>query len=115
MPPNRPVTRPVARPAARVAARRAAALVPIAFALLHAGAAHAQATRVETLLTGILDTIIYSIVGIVMTAIGFKVVDWLTPGNLAEEIAHKENRALAILAGAIMLGICIIIAGVIGS
>ena len=102
-------------PKIRPAVRGAASLVPLAFALLHAGTAHAQAGRVETLLTGILDTIIYSIVGIVMTAIGFKVVDWLTPGNLAEEIAHKENRALAILAGAIMLGICVIIAGVIRS
>ena len=80
---------------------------------VYAGAASAQSGRAETLLVGVVDTILYSFVGIVMTAIGFKVVDWLTPGNLAEEIAHKENRALAILAGAIMLGICIIIAGVI--
>ena len=92
-----------------------ASLAGCALILVHAGAAHAQSGRGETLLVGILDTIVYSLVGIVMTAIGFKVVDWLTPGNLAEEIAHKENRALAILAGAIMLGICIIIAGVISA
>ena len=86
-----------------------------ALGLAYAGAASAQSGRAESLLVGILDTVVYSLVGIVMTAIGFKVVDWLTPGNLAEEIAHKENRALAILAGAIMLGICIIIAGVISA
>jgi len=60
-------------------------------------------------------TILYSAVGIVMGIIGFKVVDWLTPGNLAEEVAHKENRALAILAGSMMLGVCIIIASVLVS
>ena len=94
---------------------RTAALVVAA--PLYAGLAHAQVGpgRAETLLYGILDTIVYSIVGIAMAAVGFKVVDWLTPGRLAEEIGHKENRALAILVGAIMLGICIIIAGVIGS
>ena len=101
------------------AATTATAVAAAAAALACAGLAHAQDVaapgRTETLLVGILDTIVYSTVGIVMTAIGFKVVDWLTPGNLAEEIAHKENRALAILAGAIMLGICIIIAGVISA
>ena len=50
-----------------------------------------------------------------MGVVGFKVVDWLTPGSLAEEVAHKENRALAILAGSMMLGVCIIIASVLVS
>jgi len=63
----------------------------------------------------ILSTIIYSAIGILMGVVGFKVVDWLTPGSLAEEVAHKENRALAILAGAMMLGVCIIIASVLVS
>ena len=63
--------------------------------------------------TDLASTIVYSIVGIVMGVIGFKVVDWLTPGNLAEEVANKENRALAILAGSMMLGVCIIIASVL--
>ncbi len=63
----------------------------------------------------LLSTLVYSIVGIVMGVAGFKVVDWLTPGSLAEEVAHKENRALAILAGSMMLGVCIIIASVLVS
>jgi len=58
----------------------------------------------------ILETFIYSILGIIMAVVGFKVVDWLTPGDLAEDVAHKENRALAILAGSMILGVCIIIA-----
>ena len=63
----------------------------------------------------LISTIVYSAVGIVMGIVGFKVVDWLTPSSLAEEVAHKENRALAILAGAMMLGVCIIIASVLVS
>lgn len=65
------------------------------------------------MLIEIFETIIYSAIGIVMAVIGFKVVDWLTPGDLAEDVAHKENRALAILTGAMILGICIIIASVL--
>ena len=61
----------------------------------------------------LVSTVVYSMVGIVMGVIGFKVVDWLTPGDLAEEVANKENRALAVLAGSMMLGVCIIIASVL--
>jgi uncharacterized membrane protein YjfL (UPF0719 family) len=63
----------------------------------------------------LISTLVYSAVGIVMGIVGFKVVDWLTPGSLAEEVAHKENRALAILAGSMMLGVCIIISSVLVS
>jgi len=87
---------------------RAAAL---AF-LLIATPAHAQ-SAMASFAAELASTIIYSIVGIVMAVIGFKVVDWLTPGDLAEEVAHKENRALAVLAGSMMVGVCIIIASVL--
>lgn len=63
--------------------------------------------------SGIVATVLYSLIGIVMATIGFKVVDWLTPGDLAEQVATKGNRALAILAGSMILGICIIIASAV--
>ena len=73
----------------------------------------AQENALACFFVDLASTIVYSIVGIVMGVIGFKVVDWLTPGNLAEEVANKENRALAVLAGSMMLGVCIIIASVL--
>lgn len=72
-----------------------------------------QTLTSQKLGTEIIETLIYSLIGIIMAVCGFKVVDWLTPGSLAEEVAHKENRALAILAGSMMLGVCIIIASVL--
>ena len=72
----------------------------------------AQIVNSQKLGSEIIETLVYSAIGIIMAVIGFKVVDWLTPGSLAEEVAHKENRALAILAGSMMLGVCIIIASV---
>jgi len=74
-----------------------------------------QLISTQKLGTEIIETLIYSIIGILMAVCGFKVVDWLTPGSLAEEVTHKENRALAILAGSMMLGVCIIIASVLVS
>lgn len=80
--------------------------------LLVATPAYAQ-SELTAFVAELASTILYSLVGIVMAVIGFKVVDWLTPGNLAEEVAHKENRALAVLAGSMMVGVCIIIASVL--
>ena len=73
----------------------------------------AQQNSLADFTAELISTIVYSIVGIVMAVVGFKVVDWLTPGNLAEEVANKENRALAVLAGSMMLGVCLIIASVL--
>lgn len=70
-------------------------------------------TSAAGLLSGIIATVIYSLIGIIMATLGFKVVDWLTPGDLAEQVANKGNRALAILAGSMILGICIIIASAV--
>ncbi len=70
-------------------------------------------TSVSGLTSGIIATVLYSMIGIIMATIGFKVVDWLTPGNLADEVANKGNRALAILAGSMILGVCIIIASAV--
>ena len=64
---------------------------------------------------GIIATILYSAIGIVMAAVSFKVVDLLTPGNLSKELTENKNVALAILAGSMILGICLIISAAIAS
>ena len=45
--------------------------------------------------------------------IAFMVMDKLTPYHLWKEIVQEHNMALAILVGAMSLGICIIIAAAI--
>jgi len=70
-------------------------------------------TSLTALGSGVVATVLYSLIGIIMATLGFKVVDWLTPGDLAEQVANKGNRALAILAGSMILGICIIIASAV--
>lgn len=52
--------------------------------------------------------------GIVMAIVGFKLFDWITPGDLGNEITGKSNIAAAILAGAVVLGVSIIMAAAIG-
>ena len=61
----------------------------------------------------VFNALLFAAIGIVMAIAGFKLFDWMTPGKLDEEILQKQNNAAAILAGAFVLGVCIIIAAAI--
>jgi uncharacterized membrane protein YjfL (UPF0719 family) len=58
---------------------------------------------------------IYSVLGIVIFAVGFLVVDKLTPGSLWKEIMEEKNSAVAILFGCWAIAMGIIIAAAIHS
>ena len=60
-----------------------------------------------------LNSLLYAGVGIVVFVVGFVILDLLTPGKLWEEINHKQNRAVATFAGAVAIGLSIIIAAAI--
>ena len=62
---------------------------------------------------GVLASLLYSAFGIFLLVLAFVVIDKLTPGSLWQEIMERQNRALAILAGAYAIGISIIIAAAV--
>ena len=64
----------------------------------------------QTLLQGVMESLLYSVIGILLAVLAFKVVDWITPGNLSKQISQEGNVAVAVLLGFLVLGICIIIA-----
>ncbi|MGF7151503.1 uncharacterized membrane protein YjfL (UPF0719 family) [Sphingomonas zeicaulis] len=66
-----------------------------------------------TTLAPVLNTLIYAGVGILVFVVGFVILDLLTPGKLWEEINHKQNRAVAQFAGAVAIGLAIIVAAAI--
>ena len=61
----------------------------------------------------LLNAIVYAALGIVIFVIAFAVIDWLTPYALWKEIVEEKNLALAILVGAMSIGMCIIIAAAV--
>jgi uncharacterized membrane protein YjfL (UPF0719 family) len=63
--------------------------------------------------TGVVASLLYSVVGIIMAVFAAKVVDWITPGNLFRQLTDEKNVPLAIFTGLLVLGICIIIAAAI--
>lgn len=61
----------------------------------------------------LLNALVYALLGIVIFVISFSILDWLTPYTLWKEIVEEHNTALAILVGAVALGICAIIAAAV--
>jgi putative membrane protein len=61
----------------------------------------------------LLNALIYSVLGIVIFVISFVIIDRLTPYHLWREIVEDKNVALAILIGAMSIGMCIIIAAAV--
>jgi uncharacterized membrane protein YjfL (UPF0719 family) len=67
----------------------------------------------QTLLDNVVSATSFAFLGIVVFMVTFVVVDKATPYDLWKEIVEGKNMALAILVGALSLGICIIIASAI--
>ena len=57
--------------------------------------------------------LVYAAIGLVIFGVAFVLVDRLTPYHLWKEIVDEKNTALAIVVGALAIGISIIISAAI--
>jgi uncharacterized membrane protein YjfL (UPF0719 family) len=62
----------------------------------------------------LIESIVYSLIGIVMFALSFVIIKLVTPFSLRKEIEEDQNTALAIMIGSVILGLAIVIAAAIG-
>ena len=67
----------------------------------------------DDLMQHLLAALVYALLGIVVFVVSFVILDRLTPGSLWREIIDEHNTALAVMMGAISIGISIIIAAAI--
>ena len=66
--------------------------------------------------TLVVQALIFGLVGIFLAILGFKLFDWITPGiHVQRELSEKQNVAVAIVCAAVILGICHVVARVVGS
>lgn len=66
--------------------------------------------------TSIGNTIGFGLIGIFLAILGFKVFDWLLPRiHVQQELAEKHNVGVAIVFAAVILGICNVVAHVVGA
>lgn len=78
-------------------------IIPLAFVV-----------RLEELLPVVLTTIIFVLIGLVVFAVAFFIVVKVTPFSVKKEIEDDQNIALAIIIGAIIIGVAMIISSAIG-
>jgi hypothetical protein len=91
-------------------AQRNTAVWPILLLFADGDQTTANHWRPDSFLMSIISVCAFTLVGIVLSIIGFKLWDQITPGNLEVEICQKQNIAAAILGAAIILGVSIIVA-----
>jgi putative membrane protein len=61
----------------------------------------------------ILNAVVYAVLGIIIFSFAFILIDKMTPYDLWNEICEQRNVALAIMVGAMSIGVCIIIAAAV--
>lgn len=64
-------------------------------------------------MTNVLNAVVFALLGILIFVLAFVIIDKATPYHLWNEIVHEKNTALAILIGAMSIGMCIIIAAAV--
>ena len=67
----------------------------------------------ESFARPLLATVIYSMLGILIFAFGFFLMNKLAPFSLRKEIEDDQNTALAVVMGSVILGLAIVIAAAI--
>ena len=58
-------------------------------------------------------TMFYTILGLVLLGISWKIIEWVSPFSLRKEIEDDQNLAIAVLIGSLFISIAILIASVI--
>ena len=69
--------------------------------------------KLYDLLPVLVTTLIFVLIGLIVFAIAFLIVVLIAPFSVKKEIEDDQNSALAIIIGALIIGISIIIAAAI--
>jgi uncharacterized membrane protein YjfL (UPF0719 family) len=68
------------------------------------------------LFQGAISALVFGVIGIALMVLGFKAFDWITPKlEVEKELSEKHNIAVAIVIGAVILGVSYIVGKIISS
>jgi len=73
----------------------------------------AMVVEMDKLLPVLLTTVIFVAIGLVVFAVAFAIVVLVAPFSVKKEIEDDQNTSLAIIIGAIIIGIALIISSAI--
>lgn len=66
----------------------------------------------QALRNGLLS-LVFAVLGFILLFAGYRLLDWWTPANLSQKIFEEGNVAAAILVGAFVLGLAVVVAAAI--
>lgn len=63
--------------------------------------------------TGIMLSVVYGLISIILLMIGYKIFEWITPFSVSDALSKDQNLGVGISVGAIFIAIAIILAAVL--
>lgn len=69
--------------------------------------------KLDQLMEVVATTLIFVVIGLVVFALAFLIVNVITPFSIRKEIEEDHNTALAIVIGAMIIGIAMIVSAAI--
>lgn len=63
--------------------------------------------------TGVMLSVVYGLIAIVLLMIGYKIFEWITPFSVSDALSKDQNLGVGISVGAIFIAIAIILAAVL--
>lgn len=67
----------------------------------------------DSILQGLLQSVVFSLVGVVVFAIAFFILAKTMPFSIRKEIEEDQNTSLGIVIGSVIIGLAIIISSAI--
>ncbi len=71
--------------------------------------------KLDAILNGIVGSLVYSLIGMMMFALAMFIVSKVLPFSLRKEIEEDQNTSLGIVLGAIIIGLSLILSAAIHS
>lgn len=75
--------------------------------------AGAEGLSVSALVRGVVGSLVYSTVGLVMFAIAFFIINKTVPFSIRKEIEDDQNTSLGIVIAAVIIGIAMIVSAAV--
>jgi putative membrane protein len=72
-----------------------------------------EALSISTLVRGVVGSLVYSTVGLVMFAVAFFIINKVVPFSIRKEIEDDQNTSLGIVIAAVIVGIAMIVSAAV--
>ena len=72
-----------------------------------------QLTPIVNHVVNFILSIVYAVLGMILLYVGYKIFDMVTPTDMQKKIFEENNVAVAVTAGAFILGLAIVIGAAI--